>query len=840
ERTASKSSDMNHSKAGWEWQGTQMLCDWDSGCLHQVAPHGTEPVAAEGSKRARTSWREKPRTFTSLYTEYKPRVEACWEGSLGIEACTVMADELYEAMATAPITDKRINTAGEKSRILTRALAVRDLLKLQDPTVQAAHEVRYANAGPAEDNKTGNKAVRLQRSSNEAEADATPDQCLMSVCLMLAAVFEQTPFIEIELKRKLYQDFTQLKRHFRKDELLVMHGNTSSVGELFASIKDIDKRSGLQNVIGILFEDWKVHHRVDPFIMADQLDVEVLALTCEGPIGKFACKLRTLVTLSTLHQRLQRELYHSRFANKAPPKTQLEPMTDSDPVDYIDFTECMARNMPFRHADRRSNLYYAWMYAPEVNASPEVWEKIFGPGNNACPSLFDGVSTPGHLIQASSMEGHDYVLDVEKAAEHDFAAEPAQAALAFPWADDLLGAWLRKLKEQRSQAAAKSGNTPSPSQQQQSMSSGSPSSSCRQAGTASPCSPLDLGTASSPPAHIKQQPPAQRPTPSHGEGTAHRASSAAPVATPSRTPTPTPEPSSAAGPPAAAPTGAPCASAPSSIKSDKAALAAAAAAGGFPARAASAVPVVPIPHAEKCGKLALPLGIFLVGLICSGGYTNTQIHVEDLLLMSINVNIFGAPKIWWWVPQESVQEFKEYAEHITEGGRGELYTKSISPFLTDREEYPPEQVMPLEKLRELGVKRTIQLPGMGIWTMPGYAFHFTVSMGFNIAESCNCFLEVMNWTFERLWRARPLEQYPEAEDDMARFMRETGVLATLEVPDRAPRHAAEVHRQLAPRILPGTASSEDGRGRLTRVVAQDLVKYAAMHVAPSPSPPACT
>ncbi|GFH17058.1 JmjC domain-containing protein, partial [Haematococcus lacustris] len=121
-----------------------------------------------------------------------------------------------------------------------------------------------------------------------------------------------------------------------------------------------------------------------------------------------------------------RELYHSRFANKAPPKTQLEPMTDSDPVDYIDFTECMARNMPFRHADRRSNLYYAWMYAPEVNASPEVWEKIFGPGNNACPSLFDGVSTPGHLIQASSMEGHDYVLDVEKAAEHDFAAEPAQ------------------------------------------------------------------------------------------------------------------------------------------------------------------------------------------------------------------------------------------------------------------------------------------------------------------------------------------------------------------------------------------------------------------------------
>ena len=35
-------------------------------------------------------------------------------------------------------------------------------------------------------------------------------------------------------------------------------------------------------------------------------------------------------------------------------------------------------------------------------------------------------------------------------------------------------------------------------------------------------------------------------------------------------------------------------------------------------------------------------GVFLVGIICSGSYTNTQIHVEDLLLMSININIFGA------------------------------------------------------------------------------------------------------------------------------------------------------------------------------------------------------
>jgi len=56
----------------------------------------------------------------------------------------------------------------------------------------------------------------------------------------------------------------------------------------------------------------------------------------------------------------------------------------------------------------------------------------------------------------------------------------------------------------------------------------------------------------------------------------------------------------------------------------------------------------------------------------------------------------------------------------------------------------------------MGVRRTIQMPGMGILTMPGYAFHFTVSQGLNIAESCNMFLEVMGWTFEKLWKVRGL------------------------------------------------------------------------------------
>jgi hypothetical protein len=45
--------------------------------------------------------------------------------------------------------------------------------------------------------------------------------------------------------------------------------------------------------------------------------------------------------------------------------------------------------------------------------------------------------------------------------------------------------------------------------------------------------------------------------------------------------------------------------------------------------------VTPILNAEETGKLSLPLGVFLVGIICSGAFTNTQVgvlapHVYDL------------------------------------------------------------------------------------------------------------------------------------------------------------------------------------------------------------------
>lgn len=146
-------------------------------------------------------------------------------------------------------------------------------------TASASPDSKSGSPQPTEGEEQGQQQHRvlIPRSSNEDTPDATTEECLLSVCLMLAALYEQTPFAETELRRRVFDDFTQLKRHFRSDDLTVLHGRTGSIQELFDSIKDLDKHSGLQNLLGIVFEDWKVNDRVSRFIMADQITVQVRA-----------------------------------------------------------------------------------------------------------------------------------------------------------------------------------------------------------------------------------------------------------------------------------------------------------------------------------------------------------------------------------------------------------------------------------------------------------------------------------------------------------------------------------------------------------------------------------
>ncbi|KAF5836349.1 hypothetical protein DUNSADRAFT_6036 [Dunaliella salina] len=939
-------STMTREKRTPEWTETVEELNWPSGLPHDLASKGftashafsspgtdgaknRSSSSSNNSKRTRRAWQDKPRSFQSLYTEYQGRVEACWEESAAIRACKAQAEALYTAMVETPIQDARLSVAGEQARIMARALAMRDVLVQQDPTVAdmlglvevqpADDEVQQESVGPCQGHHTstlhssialvpppastsaegsapaaipavtsapsytraGCRArspsaaantttrastgpgtrpdsssastpsrsgspqqqqqqrprhrVYIQRSSNEDDPDANTEECLLSVCLLLAALYEQTPFGESELRRRLFDDFTQLKRHFRNDDLPVLHGRTGSIKELFDSIKDLDKHSGLQNLLGIVFEDWKVNKRVDSFILAEQITVQVTSLTPQGPIGKFACTMRTFSALSLLHQQLLKELYLGMFALKNPPRGQHEMMTAKDPLDFVDFVEAMARNMPYQRMTRPGggHVYYAWMYAPEANATAETWEQIFGQKDSAVPALHDGVSMPEGLVRHLNEDG-DYSLDLEAATRMDMREEGlSQTPLAFPWADDLLGEFLRRIRRERqklqpcpkqepqeawqsqpaqaAQLALKQEQQPAVKQEQQ------PLDGAQLQGTqyheVAASSAKGQGYSTSYGSYIKEEV-------KHGEGQGRGCQGGGSSSS-----------SSLQGPGSE---GA-CEGAQSRSFSQHGCH-------HFGKGAGPAPPTLeaqgngngygsrppPIANAEKTGRLVLPLGIFLVGIICSGAHTNTQIHVEDLLLMSININMFGSPKVWWWVPQESVQEFKTYAESMTEGGRNELYTKSISPFLQDREENPPQPTLPLDRLRAMGVRRTIQMPGMGVLTMPGYAFHFTVSQGLNLAESCNMFLEVMGWTFEKLWKARPAEQYPNEVDDMARYMRDTGVLSRLGVPDVPPDNPKRVHRSLKQHNLGhGKVVNSDGT-KLQRYVTPDLIKYVSL------------
>ena len=62
----------------------------------------------------------------------------------------------------------------------------------------------------------------------------------------------------------------------------------------------------------------------------------------------------------------------------------------------------MARNMPYRRIARgKGHLFYAWMYAPEANATAETWEQVFGHRHGAVPALHDEVNMPEGMVSAA-------------------------------------------------------------------------------------------------------------------------------------------------------------------------------------------------------------------------------------------------------------------------------------------------------------------------------------------------------------------------------------------------------------------------------------------------------
>ena len=377
---------------------------------------------------------------------------------------------------------------------------------------------------------------------------------------------------------------------------------------------------------GIIFDDWTVHRRVDAFLRSD-LDCEATCLTQEGPIGRIHCRLRTFLTLAVLQERLLRDLFATRFCTS--PVRGLEPMTLDDPLDFYDFLEAMTRNTPNAYASSRG-LYYAWLYAPEVNATPERWERIFGPGANRLPCLYDGITTPDSAVVSDPKSDSGYSMELPVAAEHEYEHAGAQAAVGYPWADDLLGRYLKRMQAARAAkqaqaagqspavaagAAAADGERGGSGDEEESVGtvanneglllhseapcgSGGANAGSGQAG----CKP-------EPGCEDCDQPPAKRIKCETGvEGQAAGIKQEAEAR------------GAAAGP------------GPSSE-----ATAAAAADGKTGVCGAGKGPAC---WSDR-ERLPLPLGIFLVGIITSSAFTNTQIHIEDLMLMSININIFG-------------------------------------------------------------------------------------------------------------------------------------------------------------------------------------------------------
>lgn len=221
-------------------------------------------------------------SLSELYGNFHHRVEECISKAPAIQQCQELAEQLYQAMKNASIDDIRTNTAGENNRIMARAMAMKQKLEELDPFIKPSLPEGWTSplVGPDTAMRApavvqAPKPIKKNLNKDEEEEDASPEQCVSSICLLQAALFERTPFSNSELRKKIYQDFSILKRDFRSDSLNMLHGNTSSIGHLFDSIKDMDKRGKTENLIGILFEDWQVHQRVSPFILADQLKVQV-------------------------------------------------------------------------------------------------------------------------------------------------------------------------------------------------------------------------------------------------------------------------------------------------------------------------------------------------------------------------------------------------------------------------------------------------------------------------------------------------------------------------------------------------------------------------------------
>ena len=205
-------------------------------------------------------------------------------------------------------------------------------------------------------------------------------------------------------------------------------------------------------------------------------------------------------------------------------------------------------------------------------------------------SLYDSITTPDDTVIADHKSDSGYSMDVDAALKHNYSEASSQSAVGFPWADDLIGAYLReRLRMQET-----------PSERNESPSSD---------------------------ANNDERPEVKKRRLDHVEAGASGVK---------EEPMELKEGSGSPGQPYSRMLSASEQQRQMQQRRRQLLLDA-----GKIKTEGEALNQQGVPE-----HLPIPLGIFLVGMITSSAFTNTQLHIEDLCLMSININIFGESISW--------------------------------------------------------------------------------------------------------------------------------------------------------------------------------------------------
>jgi hypothetical protein len=156
-------------------------------------------------------------------------------------------------------------------------------------------------------------------------------------------------------------------------------------------------------------------------------------------------------------------------------------------------------------------------------------------------------------------------------------------------------------------------------------------------------------------------------------------------------------------------------------------------------------------HRPEDGFLRIIHGVTRGAIIASMFGTRTSIHVEDSMLATFNLLVFGAPKIWYIVPNRNGDLFRQFLKR--QGLLGAAFEKRcfVQAF-ADR-----DLALSRSDMERFEVCRVVQRPGMTIMTIPGMIFHWTISTGFSLADSVNYYCRYRGGInlqeLEGLWNA---------------------------------------------------------------------------------------